>query len=95
MEAAYRSGPRPVGAAYIQPLDANVNFPISDRFAKPVTLYTTLVISPRDNIGEPLDACVRIFLADKLFELVVLTVGRDAGIQRDVGQTFCFGRVSI
>ena len=95
MEAAYRSGPRPVGAAYIQPLDANVNFPISDRFAKPVILYTTLVISPRDNIGEPLDACVRIFLADKLFELVVLTVGRDAGIQRDVGQTFCFGRVSI
>ena len=100
MEAVYRSGPRPVGAAYIQPLDANVNFPISDRFAKPVILYTTLVISPRDNIGEPLDACVRIFLADKLFELadlslVVLTVGRDAGIQRDVAQTFCFGRVSI
>ena len=95
MEAVYRSGPRPVGAAYIQPLDANVNFPISDRFAKPVILYTKLVISPRDNIGEPLDACVRIFLADKLFELVVLTVGRDAGIQRDVAQTFCFGRVSI
>jgi hypothetical protein len=26
---------------------------------------------------------------------VVLSVGRDAGIQRDVGHTFRFGRVSI
>ncbi|MDB2276687.1 hypothetical protein PM022_19615, partial [Halorubrum ezzemoulense] len=78
----------------------DVDFPISDRLTEMVILYTTLVISPRNHIGEPFDACVRILLADKLLELadlslVVLAVGRDAGIQRDVGHTFRFGRVSI
>ena len=63
----------------------DVDFPIGDRFAKPVVLCTTLVISPRNNIGEPLDACIRIFLADKLLEfadlsIVVLAVGRDPGV---------------
>ena len=78
----------------------DIDFSISDRFTETVILYTTLAISPRNNIGEPLDACVRILFADKLFELadlsiVVLAVGRDAGIQRDVGHTFRFGRISI
>ena len=78
----------------------DVDFPISDRFTETVILYNTLVISPRSNIGEPLDACVRILLADKPLELadlslMVLTVGRDAGIQRGLGYTFRLGRVSI
>jgi len=78
----------------------DVDFPISDRFTGTVILYNTLVISPRNDIGEPLDACVRILLTDKLLELadlslVVLAVGRDAGIQRDVGHTFRFGQGSI
>lgn len=78
----------------------NVDFPISDRFTETVVLYNTLVISPRNDIDEPLDACVRILLADKLLKLadlslMVLAVGRDAGIQRDLGYTFRLGRVSI
>ena len=78
----------------------DIDFPIIDRFTETVVLYNTLVISPRNNIGEPLDACVRILLADKLLELadlslIVLAVGRDAGIQRDLGYIFRLGRVSI
>jgi hypothetical protein len=78
----------------------DVDFPISDRFTETVILNTILVIGPRNNIGEPLDGCVRILLADTLLELanlslVVLAVGRDAGIQRDLGHTFRLGQVSI
>jgi len=63
----------------------DIEFPIGDRFAKPAILLATLVIGSGNDVGEPLDACVRILLSDKLLKLadlslVVLPVGRDAGV---------------
>ena len=63
----------------------DIEFPIGDRFAKPAILRATLVIGSGNDVGEPLDACVRILLSDKLLKLadlslVVLPVGRDAGV---------------
>jgi hypothetical protein len=63
----------------------DANFVGGDRFAEPAILCAILVISPRNNIGEPLDACVRILFGDEFLKLadlsfVVLTVGRDAGV---------------
>ncbi|VTT85119.1 hypothetical protein DM2_1 [Halorubrum sp. DM2] len=63
----------------------DIDLPISDRFAKPAILSAVLIVSPRNDVGEPLDVCVRILLGDKLLELadlslVTLAVGRDAGV---------------
>jgi len=64
---------------------SNVDLPIGDRVTELVILRTTFVVSPRNNIREPFDTCVRILLNDKFLELadlslVVLPVSRDAGV---------------